>query len=101
MKYCSQCGNEIFDDAAICARCGSLQKYREKVKPAKDRMNIFWFIISFLWWWVGLILYFGFKKSNPHKAKVCLRGTISVFVVAAIIGLIALIANIVVGTIHF
>ena len=69
MKYCSNCGKEIFDDAVVCPMCGSMQEKTEQ-KPVKDKMNIAWFIISFLWWWVGIILYFAFRKSNPQKAKI-------------------------------
>lgn len=96
MKYCSNCGKEIFDDAVICPMCGSMQE-KTKQKPVKDKMNIAWFIISFLWWWVGIILYFAFRKSNPQKAKVCISGTISAFAVAAVIGLFALGVNIIDG----
>ena len=84
MKYCSNCGKEIFDDAVVCPMCGSMQEKTEQ-KPVKDKMNIAWFIISFLWWWVGIILYFAFRKSNPQKAKVCISGTISAFAVLAIL----------------
>ena len=93
MKYCSNCGNELFDDAVICPQCGSIQD-KTKQKPVKDKMNIFWFIISLLWGWVGIILYFAFKKSNPQKAKVCITGTISVFIFAAVVGLTMLVISI-------
>ena len=92
MKYCSNCGKEIFNDAVICPMCGSMQE-KTNQKPVKDKMNIAWFIISFLWWWVGIILYFAFRKSNPQKAKVCISGTISVFIVAAVVGLTMLAVN--------
>ena len=84
MKYCSNCGKEIFDDAVICPMCGSVQE-KTKAKPVKDKMNIFWFIISLAWWWVGIILYFAFRKSNPQKAKVCISGTIAALVISIII----------------
>ena len=84
MKNCSNCGKEILDDAVICPICGAMQEITE-IKPQKDKMNIFWFLISFFWWWVGIILYFAFRKSNPQKAKVCISGTISAFAVLAIL----------------
>ena len=96
MKYCSNCGKEILGDAAICPMCGSMQEKTEQ-KPVKDKMNIVWFIMSFIWWWVGIILYFAFRRSNPQKAKVCISGTISAFAVAAVIGLFALGVNIIDG----
>ena len=96
MKYCSNCGKEILGDAAICPMCGSMQEKTEQ-KPVKDKMNIVWFIISFIWWWVGIILYFAFRKSNTQKAKVCIAGTLSALGIAAVIGLIALGVNIIDG----
>lgn len=96
MKICPKCGNELFDDAVICTKCGSAQE-KSKPQPTKDRMNIFWFIISFLVWWVGILLFIYFKKDDPQKAKVCISGTISVFAVAAVIGLFALGVNIIDG----
>lgn len=94
MKYCSNCGKEIFDDAAMCPICGATQEITE-IKPPKDKMNIFWFIISFLWWWLGLILYFTFRKSDPQKAKVCLSGVKCVFTFAIIVGLVMLLISII------
>ena len=63
MKICPKCGNELFDDAVICTKCGSAQE-KSKPQPTKDRMNIFWFIISFLVWWVGILLFIYFKKER-------------------------------------
>ena len=94
MKHCTNCGNEILNDSAICPMCGTMQEITEQ-KPQKDKMNIFWFIISFLWWWVGLILFFAFRKSNPQKAKICLSGTLGAFGLAATVCLIMLFAEII------
>lgn len=94
MKYCSNCGKEILGDAAICPMCGSMQEKTEQ-KPVKDKMNIFWFLISFFWWWLGLILYFTFRKSDPQKAKVCLSGVKTVFTLAIIVGLVMLLFSII------
>ncbi len=82
MKICPECESELFDDAVICTKCGSAQE-KAKPQPTKDRMNIFWFIISFLVWWVGILLFIYFKKDDPKKAKVCISGTISAFAVLA------------------
>ena len=68
-----------------------------RTKPVKDKMNIVWFIISFIWWWVGIILYFAFRKSNTQKAKVCIAGTLTALGISAVIGLIALGVNIIDG----
>ncbi|MBP3630764.1 MAG: zinc-ribbon domain-containing protein [Clostridia bacterium] len=87
MKYCSNCGKEILDDAVICPMCGSMQEKTEQ-KPVKDKMNIVWFIISFVWWWVGIILYFAFRNSSPYKAKVCISGTLAALVISIIIFII-------------
>lgn len=86
MKYCTNCGNELLSDAAICHRCGSMQEVTQS-KLSKDKWNILWFILSFLWWWVGLILYFDFRRSNEGKAKTCLKGAIGGLVFAAVLAL--------------
>ena len=99
MKYCSNCGKEIFDDAVICPICGATQEVT-KIKPQKDKMNIFWFIISFLWWWLGLILYFNFRNSDPQKAKVCISGVKWLFIYAAVVGLTMLAVSII-GSVFF
>ena len=84
MKYCSYCGQQIFADAAICPLCGSTQAKSEQ-KPVREKMNVIWFLISFIWWWVGIILYFAFRKSNEHKAKVCIIGSLVALAISIVI----------------
>lgn len=89
MKYCYKCGNELFDEAVICPKCGCAQENFTQ-RQTKDSNNIFWFIISFLWWWVGFILFFVWKETAPNKAKMCLKGSLTVLALAAVVGVIAL-----------
>lgn len=89
MKYCTNCGNELLSDAAICHRCGFVQE-AVQTKSNKDKWNVLWFVLSFLWWWVGLILYFDFRRSNAEKAKTCLNGMIGGLVFTAVLALMIL-----------
>ena len=41
MKYCSKCGNELFDEAVICPKCGCaaekpIAENKEKSQPNKN-----------------------------------------------------------------
>ena len=37
MKYCKNCGNQLFDEAVMCPKCGSMQQ--EKTAPAKNTVS--------------------------------------------------------------
>ena len=84
MKYCSTCKNELFDEAVICPRCGCPQENFTQ-KQTKDSKNVFWFIISLLWWWVGFILFFVWKETAPNKANLCLNGALTAITVSLIL----------------
>ena len=109
MKKCNCCGNKLFDDAVVCTMCGSKQEIKKKctccgnelsesetvcricgsraskVVAQKDFTSVFWFIISLAWWFVGIILYFAFRNNYPQRAKACMSGTITNFVISIII----------------
>lgn len=84
MKFCSKCGKELFDEAVICPACGCPQK-GYNTNQTKDSKNILWFILSFLYFWVGIILYFVWKDTAPSKAKLCITGSVSAIVVSVLI----------------
>lgn len=100
MKYCTNCGNELLNDAAFCSACGTKQELTEQ-KPQKDKMNIFYFIISFIWWWAGLIMFLVFRNSNPPKAKICLSGSLIALGISVALLLVGLVVNIIGGSFAF
>ena len=71
MKFCTQCGSEINDNAVICVKCGcnapgavipSNQIY-EQDGPSTG-LAVLGFFIPF----VGIIMFFVHKKNAPKKA---------------------------------
>lgn len=70
MKYCSHCGNELFDQAVVCPKCGnqvrefnystnSRQQTNTTTQPTVKKTNtmcLAGFILSFIIPIVGLIL---------------------------------------------
>ena len=68
MKFCSNCGKEVYDDAIICMSCGcSLQK--KALTNEKDMENVGLNILAFFIPIVGFILYFCWKSESPKKAN--------------------------------
>ena len=63
MKYCRHCGNEVFDDAIICPKCGCSVDYSNRnVNPINNPsenvspMSLVGFILSFFSAIAGLIV---------------------------------------------
>ncbi len=36
MKYCSKCGNELFDEAVVCPKCGCSTETSDTDKEVKE-----------------------------------------------------------------
>ena len=81
--YCSHCGKEISDIAAVCPACGT--SVENKIKPIEADKSSFWFgLLSFIFPIVGLILFIIWKDSMPKRAKSAGIGAI-VGVIAGIV----------------
>lgn len=39
MKYCSKCGNELFDEAVVCPKCGCATEDQAKTAETKNQAN--------------------------------------------------------------
>ena len=39
MKYCSKCGNELFDEAVICPKCGCATEAPTTASKEKKELN--------------------------------------------------------------
>ncbi len=64
--YCSHCGNEISDKAAVCVRCGVAVGKRPQAEGQ----------VSSGWWWLGffiplagLLIWIFTNDTEPVKAK--------------------------------
>lgn len=40
MKYCKKCGNQLFDEAVMCPKCGTMQKEEEKASEVKPQQPV-------------------------------------------------------------
>ena len=67
MKYCSQCGKELVDEAVVCPNCGCA--VQAPVNPQEDKPSTGLNILAFLFPLVGLILFLCFQKTTPVRAK--------------------------------
>ena len=59
--YCSNCGNEVSDQAVVCTHCGCLiagrsMQSRQEQKKSVDTLSIVGFILSFFVSIAGLIV---------------------------------------------
>ena len=78
MKFCTQCGSEINDNAIICVKCGcnapgaavipSTQIYQQ------DSPSTGLAVLGFFLPFVGIIMFFVHKKTAPKKALSCATG---------------------------
>ena len=69
MKVCSKCGEELYDEAVVCPKCGcSVPK--EKLGEA-DEINIGFIILSVLIPLFGIVWWAVKAKETPKSAKAC------------------------------
>ena len=67
MKFCSKCGKELNDEAAICLNCGCAQ---EGVRPKENDSKSFGFgVLGFFFPLVGLILWLIWRDEAPLRAR--------------------------------
>ena len=85
MKYCTQCGSEINDNAVICVKCGCSVEGAVVTKQAEeDKPNTGFALLGFFFPVVGLVLYLIWKSTTPLKAKSCGKGALIGFIVGVV-----------------
>ena len=67
MKYCSQCGKELVDEAVVCPNCGCA--VQAPANQQEDKPSAGLNILAFLFPVIGLILFLCFQKTTPVRAK--------------------------------
>ena len=96
MKYCKNCGAEIDENAIFCAHCGSrINGDGPKInfdnfgggfntfggynyQPFCDTQpSKFIAVISFIFWQVGLLVWFFCRHTRPGKARSAAKGALS------------------------
>lgn len=63
MKFCSNCGKEVSDQAVVCPHCGCAVQ-----NDALDVPSMGLNILSLFFPLIGLILYLVFRDKTPRKA---------------------------------
>ena len=72
MKYCSQCGKELVDEAVVCPNCGCA--VQAPVNQQEDKPSTVLNILAFLFPVIGLILFAGIVISYRRQRKQKERG---------------------------
>ena len=70
MKYCAHCGNQLFDDAVICVKCGcKTEDASNKNQTLRTVAKVF-MIISTVFWGIYLIplCFWAFIVHFPEEA---------------------------------
>ena len=88
MRNCRNCGQEIDDNAIFCHRCGArtngdnprhgygFNPYNSGYGFVDTEGSKLVTVISFLFWQVGLLLWFVWKGARPGKSDSALKGTV-------------------------
>lgn len=91
MKYCRNCGNPLDDNAIFCPRCGARSNgdgpnvnfdmyggYNSGYGPVYDTQpSRAIAVLSFIFWQVGLIIWFFCRRTRPGKAESAVKGALS------------------------
>lgn len=87
MKFCSNCGKEIDDNAVVCPGCGCAVK-QEALQDSNDAPSTGFAILGFFIPVAGLILYLINKDKSPKKAKSAGKGALIGFIVGIVVSVI-------------
>ncbi len=90
MAFCRKCGAEIYDEAVICPKCGVPQQ-SIKESQYNDTGEAGWWLLSFLFPIIGIILCLVWKVTKPNCSNASKKGAIIGIVVyfMVLIGLFA------------
>ena len=86
MKYCSQCGKELVDEAVVCPNCGCA--VQAPVNQQEDKPSTVLNILAFLFPVIGLILFLCFQKTTPVRAKAIGKWAVDGFVVGVALSIL-------------
>ena len=86
MKYCSQCGKELVDEAVVCPNCGCA--VQAPINQQEDKPSTGLNILAFLFPLIGLILFLCFQKTTPVRAKAIGKWALDGFVVGVALSIL-------------
>ena len=102
MRFCSNCGKEIMDNAVICVNCGCAVNNNSATVYSDDAPNTGFAVLGFLFPLVGLILYLVNKDKSPLKAKSAGKGALIGFCVSVGISIIyGIFAGAMIGSLYY
>lgn len=90
MKYCSSCGRELVDTAAVCPYCGTACGVASRVDP-NDAPSTAMALLGFFIPIAGLILYLINMETKPQMAKSAGKGALISVIVSTAMGVIYMI----------
>lgn len=73
--YCQRCGQEIFDEAVVCVKCGCSTRNAFPIggQVSNEDAPTLLKVLSFFIPMAGIILYFVDRDKKPVSAKQCLK----------------------------
>ena len=94
MKYCKNCGAQIDENAIFCGRCGCRVNVDGPTinfdtwggqnpygaygyQQVDNQPSKLIAVLSFMFWWVGLIIWIFCRHTRPGKARSALKGLLS------------------------
>ena len=104
MKFCSHCGTQMDDTAAVCPNCGQAQEarpagtnanyhYNPNYQGSVDSGSIGWGVLGCCIPLAGLILFLVWKDQKPKTAKmagigalISVAGGVILYILMAILG---------------
>ncbi len=86
MKYCSNCGKEVNENAVVCVHCGcAINTSVQKISATGDAPDTGMAVLGFFIPLVGLILYLMWQNKYPLKAKSAGKGALIGFIANAVL----------------
>jgi hypothetical protein len=98
MKYCSQCGKELVDEAVVCPNCGCA--VQAPVSQQEDKPSAGLNILAFLFPVIGLILFLCFQNTTPVRAKAIGKWALDGFVVGVALSIMVGILGVILGAMY-
>lgn len=98
MKYCSQCGKELVDEAVVCPNCGCA--VQAPVSQQEDKPSTGLNMLAFLFPVIGLILFLCFQMTTPVRAKAIGKWAQDGFVVGVALSIMVGILGVILGAMY-
>lgn len=90
MKYCSNCGHKIENDALFCLNCGV--KLRDEISTSSnqnvDTGGFVWSLLGFFVPMAGLILYIVWRNEKPKTSNAAGKGALAYLIFCVILFII-------------